>query len=274
MIHSDFHIHSEFSYDAKNTLAQIIAGARAQGLRRFGITDHLNFNDEAFMGDLKASSENVLALKDSVPEMLLGVELTTIPKPIFDHIAKTGTREGYIPPASGQPYAMAVAADKATLMRFGVRYAIGAAHWRTDGSDKYGETDVMIRDWHRQQLWLSCHEAVTVLGHPWYNGRGAWYEDFSCIPASMHEELAAALRENGKYVECNPCMLTDPRQTDTFRRQYAEFLRFLFESGVSITYGSDSHSDYGDCRPEVEEYLAAAGFREGDFSEIAEEKLW
>jgi hypothetical protein len=41
-----------------------------------------------------------------------------------------------------------------------------------------------------------------------------------------------------------------------------------------VTYGSDSHANYGDLRADVEEYLTSAGFAEGDFSEIAPEKLW
>ena len=46
MILSDWHIHSEFSYDASLPLAALIESARKQGLRKFGVTDHANFNDE------------------------------------------------------------------------------------------------------------------------------------------------------------------------------------------------------------------------------------
>jgi predicted metal-dependent phosphoesterase TrpH len=45
MIRSDWHIHSEYSYDADNPLALIAERAKAQGLRAVGITDHANFND-------------------------------------------------------------------------------------------------------------------------------------------------------------------------------------------------------------------------------------
>ena len=59
IIHSDWHIHSEFSYDATSTLEAIALNAKEQGLSYIGITDHANFNDEKFLGDLRASAENV-----------------------------------------------------------------------------------------------------------------------------------------------------------------------------------------------------------------------
>lgn len=42
IINSDWHIHSEYSYDASNSLERIAEAAIAQGLSRIGITDHLN----------------------------------------------------------------------------------------------------------------------------------------------------------------------------------------------------------------------------------------
>lgn len=278
MIHSDWHIHSEFSYDAKNPIEDIIKGAREQGLRAFGITDHLNYNDEKFKGDLLASAENVKKLQAKCPEMILGVELTPVEKPLFDYVSKTGTREGYVPPVEDKPYGIELAATKEELMALGVRYAIGASHWRVD-VDRYSvESTVedLIKEWYRQQLWLAADERVTILGHPWYNGKAMWYEDFSMIPRSMNGEIAAALKENGKCAELNPCMLTDPRQTEKFRYSYAEFIRELFEMGIPITYGSDSHADYSTdvARERTYPYLEAAGFKDGDFYDLSEKDLW
>lgn len=90
----------------------------------------------------------------------------------------------------------------------------------------------------------------------------------------MNMELAAALKENGKYVECNSHFFRVEQSTETFRHQYAEFLRELFEMGIPVTYGSDSHHDYADLRPEPEKYLAEAGFVAGDISELSEAVLW
>jgi histidinol phosphatase-like PHP family hydrolase len=161
------------------------------------------------------------------------------------------------------------------LCEHGVQYCVGAAHWRVDVArrNEPGELDVLIRDWHRQQMWLACDERVTILGHPWYNGKGAWYDDFSRIPRSMNDELAAALKENGKYVECNNGVLSAAHASEKFRRQYAEFIRELFEMGIPVTYGSDSHKAYNVAYDKAEAALADVGFVEGEISHVAEKDL-
>lgn len=277
MFHSNWHIHSEASYDATLPLSQIVEKAKEYGFERIGITDHLNFNDEKFIGDLKASAAAVKEIQKSHPFVTLGVELTPIEKPEFDYIAKNGTREGYVPPIQSKPYAIELGMSKDELKALGVRYAIGASHWRVDlpyAKKLESSLDELIREWYRQQMWLAQDERVTILGHPWYNGKGAWYNDFSQIPRSMNMDIAAALKENGKYVECNSSVMTKPFATEKYRYQYAEFLRELFEMGIPVTYGSDSHNEFNPTFREIEKYLVAAGFKDGDFSEISESDLW
>lgn len=277
MIYSDWHIHTEYSYDAKLPLDTLVKRATEQGLRFFGVTDHANFNDEKFMSDLRASAENVKKAQMNCPALVLGVELTPIARPEFDYIAKTGTRDGYVAPIQDTPYDIELATSKEELIALGVRYAIGASHWRVDVPDRHNadnRLENMIKEWYRQQMWLAQDERVTILGHPWYNGKGIWYEDFSVIPHSMNMDIAAVLKENGKYAECNPCMF-NAQTTEKFRVQYAEFLREMFEMGIPITYGSDCHGpEYPDAREKTSKYLSMAGFREGDISEIAEKDLW
>ena len=277
LIHSDWHIHSEASYDATLTLKEIADNARAYGFCKIGITDHVNFNDEKFLGDLKNSVASVREYQKICPQMVQGVELTPIEKPEFDYIAKTGTREGYVPPLSFSPYAIELGQTKEQLKAQGVRYAIGAAHWRVDVPHAKSlplDRDACIREWHRQQMYLACDERVTVLGHPWWNANALWYEDFSVIPRSMNMELAAALKENGKYVECNVHFFRPTKKTEKFRCQYADFLRELCEAGIPVTYGSDAHKAYANDYLLAEQYLLAAGFKDGDIAEIKEEHLW
>ena len=95
----------------------------------------------------------------------------------------------------------------------------------------------------------------------------------------MNDELAGALYENGKYAECNLHFFIAENTTEKFRHQYAEFLRELFERGIKITYGSDSHAKYAvpkymERTKIAESYLRAAGFSVGDISEISEKDLW
>ena len=101
-------------------------------------------------------------------------------------------------------------------------------------------------------MWLACDERVTILGHLWYNGKAIWYEDFSIIPRSMNMDIAYALKENKKYVECNEGVLCSPKTSEKFRMQYAEFIRELFEMGIPVTYGSDSHNEYAEKCDEME----------------------
>ena len=277
IINSDWHIHTEASYDASLRIEDIAKRAKEFGFRRIGITDHANFNDVKFLTDLDNSVRSVKEIQKSYPFVVLGVELTPIEKPEFDYIAKNKTRDGDIAPYSAAPYEIELARTKDELIAMGVRYAIGGAHWRVDvPCGRYVEFDMnaSIREWYRQQLWLAADERVTVLGHPWYNGIGAWYDDFSIIPRSMNMDIAAALKENEKYVECNAGVICSPKASERFRYQYTEFLRELFEMGIPITYGSDSHKEYIESHVFLEKYLISAGFREGDFSEISEDKLW
>ena len=211
------------------------------------------------------------------PEIILGVELTPIEKPEFDYIAVHKTREGYAAPVADQPYALELAQTKQQLIGMGVRYAVGGAHWRLDVPRAKllpVDRDAMIREWYRQQMWLACDERVTILAHPWYNGKAAWYEDFSVIPRAMNMDLAGALKENKKYVECNEGVLCSPKASEKFRRQYAEFIRELFEMGIPVTYGSDSHHEYAAYRSDMEKILAEVGFVEGDFSDLSETDFW
>ena len=277
IIHSDWHMHSEASYDSRLPISEIERKSLEFGFEKIGITDHLNFNDSKFIGDLKRSKELVEGLQKHCERAIFGVELTPIEKPLFDYIAKNGNYEGYTAPVSQKPYEIELAMTKEELKELGVRYAIGASHWRVDTKvDKNSPPDLnaCIKEWFRQQMWLACDERVTVLGHPWYHGKGIWYEDFSIIPRSMNNELAAALLENKKYAECNSQFFTSPLATEKFRHQYAEFLRELFEMGITITYGSDCHNSYKPLHISTEKYLIEAGFADGDISVIADKDLW
>ncbi len=247
------------------------------GFKKLGVTDHVNLNDSKFLCILKESAEYVQQLQKKHSGIILGVELTPIEKPEFDYIQKSGTNLGYVPPISETPYEIELAQTKEQLMRVGVRYAVGASHWRVDvpGARMLSmDVDAAIKEWYRQQMWLACDERVTILGHPWYNGKSLWYDDFEKIPRSMNADIAAALKENKKYVECNEGVLCAPTASEKFRKQYAEFIRELFEMGIPVTYGSDSHSEYAENIVETEKLLASVGFKEGDFSELSEADFW
>lgn len=277
IIQSDWHIHSHNSYDATLSLEEISRRAKELEIKKTGITDHANFNDEKFLGDLNNSVNEIKEYMKSHPEFILGVELTPIEKPEFDYIEKNGTREGYIPPIQDKPYDIELARTKEQLKELGVRYAIGAAHWRVDVPNARSlpfDKDAIIREYYRQQMWLSCDERVTILGHPWGCIDDRLTKDFTVIPRSMNVDIAAALKANNKYVECNGSTLCAEKASEKYKRQYAEFLRELFEIGIPLTFGSDSHHVYGEVIEEAEKILAAAGFKEGDIAGVKDCDLW
>ena len=277
LIKSDWHIHSEASFDANLTLNEIDVNSKNFGFVKFGITDHLNFNDQQFLSDIKKSKKIVQDYQSICDRVVLGVELTPIEKPLFDYIAKNGTKEGYVAPNLQTPFEIELALTKSELQALGIRYTIGASHWRVDVPNaRYLEPDLnaCIKEWHRQQMFLACDDRVTILGHPWDNSKKLWYEDFSIIPKSMNNELACALKENNKYVECNGAFFKVTTASEKFRNQYAEFMRELFEKGIKVVYGSDAHHEYVDSHGNTEKYLTKVGFKEGDISEIAESDLW
>ena len=207
----------------------------------------------------------------------MGVELTPIAKPEYDYIAKTGTREGFVQPILDKPYEIELPLTLEELKANGVKYAVGASHWRVDYPDtpsRDASMNAVINECFRQQMWLACDKRVTILGHPWYNSRKLWFHDFSLIPRSMNLEIGAALKENKKYVECNSGYLFSPAVSEKYRMQYVEFIRELFEMGVPVTHGSDSHHQYLEHREKLEQCLKAVGFKDDEFSDIKEADFW
>lgn len=271
IIHSDLHMHSEFSHDSHLTLKEIAEVADSIGLCEVGVTDHVNLNDALFLGNARKSAENVKGFQKTYPKMRLGVELTPIEKPQFEYLTKNKTSEGYVAPETPLPFEIELALSQDDIASLGFEYVIGAAHWRVDVPCAMNlpiDRDAMIKEWHRQQMYLACDKRIKILGHPWFNGHGVWYEDFKVIPRSMNMELAEALRENGKYVECNAGVILSPLATEKFRHQYAEFLRELFEMGIPVTFGSDAHNIYNPPIEMTEKYLIAAGFCDGDIASL------
>ena len=75
MIYSEWHIHSCYSYDATLPLETLIAAAEKRGMRRVGVTDHVNFNDNSFLQNLYDSAKYVGEAIKEHPVLILGVEL-------------------------------------------------------------------------------------------------------------------------------------------------------------------------------------------------------
>jgi histidinol phosphatase-like PHP family hydrolase len=232
----------------------------------FGITDHANYNIPSYWENMKESKR--LYEQYKTDGFYFGVELTTIPKAMYDHCAKTGTRDGYACTVPIEGYEFEFMLTTEDMKELGIMYAVAAAHspWHTDVSLGNG----LIKEWHRQQMYIATDPRVDILGHPWwfyYQDQAPWFQDFDVIPRSMHDELAAALIENGVCIEANAYMVYGERSSEDFYRKYNEYLRYMFEKGVKMTFGSDCHGPkYKDSREEIQKALEAVGFKKGDFT--------
>lgn len=255
MIASDWHVHSRNSCDCKTgpipaTMAETFQAMRANGIRDFGLTDHLHSRLQ--LPDLEAARREF----DSLPpdaRMHFGVEvscmsaweLATIDAGGYDD-AIYGIRSGG--PAGGD-LAIALTADDRA--RLGIEYVVGGTHWPMYVPLK---RDAVIGDYHRQNMFLACHPLVDIVAHPWWwmghwqekDGvyrTDPWFDDFRKVPQSLHDEFAAAVREHGTVVEINLyAMLLNRRYPDAFKRQYVEYLAGLKAAGVTLSIGSDHHA--------------------------------
>lgn len=276
MITSDWHIHSRNSCDgACMTVADLVRDAAAKGVSAYGLSDHIHtpFN----LPDLAASRQEFLGASPP-PGFHFGVEVTCVSQWEIDEIVSgryTGPAPVYGLRFGGPPSApLAIAPTASDLKEHGVEYVVGGAHWPMYVPI---EREAIIRDYHRQNMFLAAHPLVDIVAHPWWwhkhwqdpdggYSTEPWLGDFSVIPRSMHDEFAAAAIEHGAIVEINAgAMLLTKRYPEPFKRQYLDYLACLKERGVRLCFGSDCHSArYDTDLPRAEAMLAGVGIRDKD----------
>lgn len=273
-ISSDWHIHSAASCDeACMQMADLVLEAQAQGIQDFGITDHIHtpYN----LPDLAASRRDYLAVQPS-PRFHFGVEVSCVSQWELDEIATGryenpvyGLRDGG--PLSG---ALAIGVTAKDLKAHGVEYVVGGAHWLMYVPL---EREAVIRDFHRQNMFLATHPLITIVAHPWWwhkhwkDAQGMflaepWFDSFKVVPQSMHDEFAAAVITNKKVVEINiKAMLLNPHYPEHFKLEYLDYLAFLHGRGVALATGSDCHEAHYDIQfTRAAEMLASVGIQDHD----------
>lgn len=250
-ISSDWHIHSRNSCDAAcMVVSDLVSDAKENGIFDFGLTDHIHtpFN----LPDVAASRREFLSTGPS-PHFHFGVEVSSVSQWEIDEIASGrydnpvyGLRSGG---AAGCDLAIGITAQD--VEAYGIEYVVGGTHW-----PMYVplEREAVIRDYHRQNMFLVTHPLVDIVAHPWWwmghwqeaNGNyrtGPWFDDFGVIPVSMHREFAAAAVEHNKAVEINiSANLLNPHYPERFAWQYLEYLAELQAEGVRLSIGSDCHT--------------------------------
>ncbi|MCK4983299.1 MAG: PHP domain-containing protein, partial [Victivallaceae bacterium] len=199
IITSDWHIHSNNSCDgACARVKDIISEAKSMGIKEFGLTDHIHtpYN----LPDLAASRKEYLDNKPSA-NFHFGVEVSCVSQWELDEIARGngkekpvyGIREGGPPNAP-----LAIGINENDIANYGIEFVVGGVHWPMYSEI---ERETVIRDYHRQNMFLATHPLVNIVAHPWWwmkhwadaNNRHLaepWFDDFKAIPEAMHNEFA------------------------------------------------------------------------------------
>jgi histidinol phosphatase-like PHP family hydrolase len=277
-ITSDWHIHTHNSCDqASLTLPDLVTGVQALGIEDYGVTDHLHtpYN----LPDLEASREEYLA-SDPGPGFHFGVEVSCMSQWELDEIARGGHENPVYGLRSGGPPGapLAIGLTEEDIRRLEIEYVIGGAHWPMYVAF---EREAIIRDYHRQNMFLAAHPLVDIVAHPWWwmghwkddDGRytsDPWLDDFRKIPQSMHDEFATAVVEHDKIVEINiSAILLNGDYPASFPLQYLDYLAALKGRGVRFSIGSDCHSARYDIDfHKPAEMLASIGIKDEDLWQL------
>ena len=252
-INSDWHIHSHNACDGASMLiSTLISEAAEQGIMDFGITDHIHtpYN----LPDLKKSRAEFDANNPSV-HFHFGVEVSCVSQWEINELAQGeydaptyGLRSGG---RAGGELAIGITAEDVEIYQ--LEYVVGGTHWPMYVPF---EAQAIIRDYHRQNMFLATHPLVDIVAHPWWwmgywqddNGKyltDPWFENFNVIPQSMHDEFAHAALEHDTLVEINlGAMLLNNQYSAKFKQQYLEYLAGLKSKGVKLSMGSDSHYEH------------------------------
>ncbi len=254
-ITSDWHIHSRNSCDgACMAVSDLVSEAAEMGIRDFGLTDHIHtpYN----LPDIARSRDEFLA-NDSSPHFHFGIEVSCMSQWEIDEIAAKEYDKPVYGLRSGgkQGCALAIGITAEDIATYQIEYVVGGTHWPMYVALERG---VVIRDYHRQNMFLATHPLVDIVAHPWWwmghwidkNGNypaEPWFDDFGVIPRSMHREFAAAAIKHDTAVEINlGANLLNPHYPAGFVSQYLDYLAELKLQGVRLSIGSDCHAAHYD----------------------------
>ena len=251
IINSDWHIHSQNSCDsACMTVSDLVREAEEKGICDFGLTDHVHtpYN----LGDIVRSRQEFLSTTPST-SFHFGVEVSCVSRWELDEIANGayddpvyGLRSGG---QAGCDLAIGITAED--LEKYQIEYVVAGTHWPMYVTL---EREAVIRDYHRQNMFLVTHPLVDIVAHPWWwmghwmDNDGnypaePWFDDFSVIPRAMHQEFAAAAIQHDTAVEINiAAHLLNPHYPEGFISQYLAYLADLQSQGVRLSIGSDCHT--------------------------------
>lgn len=244
----DFHTHTLYLKCANETmtLPAMVAKARELGIRRLGITDHLNTLDKLSLH--KNIRHDIEAIRDPGLDIWFGVELNFL----------------------GCDGDFAFSSDvKAEL---GFQFAIGGIHGTyCDTYDLRKIIDVQ----HRHHLATCRNPLVDVLVHPYWFGKyefdrnqWPWFDSVAHVPEAYARELGQVARDTGTAIEINGCAnLENPANPAGYVEEYAAYLSIIAEQGCLFSIGSDAH--------DINRMQAAVTARElAERIGLTEDRIW
>ena len=221
MVNYDLHTHTTFS-DGSHTLEITVKFAEAMGLEALAITDHLTpgmklWEEEGlfdtYLGEIRTASEWAEVV------VFAGVEAT-----ILNTRGEISMNEE------------AFSRLDVVLVDFG-GWTEGV--FRNPPSSKgkilANVTECLVN--------VAANPSFHILAHPFNLGRISEPLEPDDIPRSSLEEIAAAMKANGKIFEVMNCTFWwfPHMPVRSFTEQYADIVRIFAEKGVLFSVGSDDH---------------------------------
>lgn len=256
---TDVHTHSNFSFDSKENLADMIKTAHKKGLAFYGVSEHFNhdaceeYAKQCYQG---IDEESYFHTGRHLQENYAGCMNVLI-----------GAEFGYTPEKSAQARYVEV------CEKYRPDFVVNSVHSK-DGWDYYTKKPYYDKNGEllkKEQAYteyfrlvkesLSAPYPYDIVGHLGYCARYAPYEDTSIPVAVLQEEIDDVLKtviEKGKILEVN-----SSTEDGSICVPRLEIVRRYYQlGGRKISFGSDAHrvERIAEKREEVMQALKEIGF--------------
>jgi len=129
---------------------------------------------------------------------------------------------------------------------YGFQFAIGGIHGTY--LEEYNLRE-LVEIQHRHHLKTCQDPLVQVLVHPYWFGKGEfeengwpWFDSMKVVPKSYVRELGQVSRQTGTAIEINgDSNICSPAFSESYKKEYVDFLAILAGEGVIFSVGSDAH---------------------------------
>ncbi|MBS7262027.1 MAG: hypothetical protein KIG36_00245 [Eubacteriales bacterium] len=260
---SDWHIHTHNSCDCTKigrSMEERIEELKTAGITDFGFSDHVHtfYNYPREIAASRREFDETLARHPELKgHMHFGIELSVMSEWEVDIIEHERVPADSLP--YGYTYGLRTGGPSGTsptmclndeiVQRYGIEYVVAGVHW---GLYCYQDENSVWEDYRRQYLTAVANPHTDVLAHWlwWWNDAPKdmpnLFYDFAKVPQTLKDDLAAALKIYDTAFELNSGEINpnNPAHAPGYVREYLAYAKRLQESGVRLTFGSDTHGAY------------------------------